>query len=163
MQGCSSPGLLSRFAVGAPSNSSMLWNPVIERLEPRLAGWRKQFLSKGGRLTLVKSTLSSLPTYFMSLFVIPVSVANKPEKLERDFLWEGSIVERKYHLVNWSSVCSNVRVGGLGIKKLRMFNMALLGKWMWRYMIERDALWKREVQGKDLEFIEGERGSRQRP
>lgn len=82
---------------------------MIERFESRLAGWKK--LSKGGRLTLIKSTLSNLPTYFMSVFVIPVSMAKRLEKLERDFLWEGQIVERKYHLVKWSSVCTTVREG----------------------------------------------------
>ena len=30
-------------------------------------GWKKIYLSKGGRLTLINGTLSSLPTYFLSL------------------------------------------------------------------------------------------------
>ena len=38
--------------------------------------------SKGGRLTLLKSTLSSLPTYYLSLFTIPSHVANKLEKIQ---------------------------------------------------------------------------------
>lgn len=32
---------------------------------------KRQYLIKGGRFTLIKSTLSSLQIYFMSLFVIP--------------------------------------------------------------------------------------------
>lgn len=47
------------------------------------------YLSKGGRVTLIKSTLSNLPTYFLSLFLIHASVANHIEKLHRDFLWWG--------------------------------------------------------------------------
>lgn len=42
---------------------------------------------KGGRVTLIKSTLSNLPTYYMSLFPIPVCVDARIEKLQRDFLW----------------------------------------------------------------------------
>jgi hypothetical protein len=34
-------------------------------------------LSKGGRITLIKSTLSDLLMYFMSLFSLPTSVANR--------------------------------------------------------------------------------------
>ena len=50
---------------------------------------------------LLKSTLSSFPTYFLSLFTIPTHVANKIEKLQRDFLWGDS----KIHLVGWDKVC----------------------------------------------------------
>ena len=46
-----------------------------------LAGWNKLYLSKGGRLTLVKRKLFNLPAYFLSLFPIPVSVAHRFEKL----------------------------------------------------------------------------------
>jgi hypothetical protein len=47
------------------------------------------YLSKGGMVTLIKSTISNLPTYFLSLFPLPASVANRIEKLHRDFLWGG--------------------------------------------------------------------------
>ena len=36
---------------------------------------------------LLKSMLSSLPTYFLSLFTIPTHVTNEIEKLQKDFLW----------------------------------------------------------------------------
>lgn len=38
-----------------------------EKMKKRLAGCEKINLSKGDRLTLVKRTLSNLPTYFLSL------------------------------------------------------------------------------------------------
>jgi len=67
--------------LGASHNSPSIWNPILEKFERRLAGWKKLYLSKGGRLMLLKSTLSSLPTYFLSLFTIPTHVANRIEKL----------------------------------------------------------------------------------
>ena len=48
--------------LGASNKSPSIWNPILEKIERRLAGWKKLYLSKGGRLTLLKSTLSSLPT-----------------------------------------------------------------------------------------------------
>ena len=54
-----------------------MWNSVLEKIERRLANWQTLYLSKGGHLTLLKSTLASLPTYFLSLFTIPVSVARR--------------------------------------------------------------------------------------
>lgn len=81
----------------------------------------------------------------MSLFSILTLVCKRLEKLERDFLWEGSMVDRKYHLVKWDKVCSSIRDGGLGIKKLKLVNKALMGKWLWRFMVDKDALWWRVV------------------
>ena len=43
-------------------------------------------LSKGGRVTLMKSTFYNLPAYFMSRFPLPASVAYLIEKFQRDFL-----------------------------------------------------------------------------
>ena len=75
--------------LGASHKSPTIWSPILEKIERKLAGWKKLYLSKGGRLTLLKSTLSSLPTYYLSLFTIPLHVTNKIEKLQRDFLWGG--------------------------------------------------------------------------
>ena len=72
--------------LGARYKSKDIWNPILEKMERRLAGWKRSYLSKRGRLTLIKSTLSSLPTYFLSLFAIPSSVAHRIEKLQCDFL-----------------------------------------------------------------------------
>ena len=43
---------------------------------------------QGWYLTLIKSTLSNLPAYFLSLFPIPVSMAKRIKKIQRDFLWK---------------------------------------------------------------------------
>jgi len=58
---------------------------VVEKIEKRLASWKKIYLSKGGRLTLIKSTLSSIPAYFLSLFPLPVGIAKRLGRFQRDF------------------------------------------------------------------------------
>lgn len=93
--------------IGAPSRCATLWNPVIERYERRLVGWKKQYLSKAGCL-VDKEYSFNMPTYFMSLFMLPALVRNWLEKMERDFLWEANLEIRKYHLVRWGKVCNVV-------------------------------------------------------
>jgi len=47
-----------------------IWKLVLEKIKQRLAGWKKLYLWKGGRLTLVKSTLSSLPPYYFLFLLV---------------------------------------------------------------------------------------------
>ena len=104
--------------------------------------WKANYLSVGGRLALIKSVLSNLPVYFISLFKCPISVINHIEKLQRDFLWQGRSGGKKFHLVDWASVCKPKQEGGLGIRPLREMNRALLGKWLWRLGNESEGLWR---------------------
>jgi hypothetical protein len=114
--GCSVASLPIKYLglpLGAKYKDSNIWTSIIERMENRLTGWKRLYLSKGGRLTLINSTLSNLLTYFLYLFPILVGVTNRLEKLQRDFLWEGIRDEFKFHLVNWSTICSSKVSGGL--------------------------------------------------
>ena len=90
--------------LGAKFKENAIWDPVISRVEKRLSGWKSSYLSKGGRLTLIKSVLSNIPTYFLSLFPLPVSVANRLEAIQRKFLWGSYGSDFKFHLVNWKVV-----------------------------------------------------------
>lgn len=70
--GCKVASLLASYLdlpLGSSFKSKQAWDSVVERFQKRLARWKRQHIPKGGRSTLINSTLSSLPTYFMSLFV----------------------------------------------------------------------------------------------
>ena len=134
--------------LGANVRDRSIWNLIIEKVERRLAGWKRLYLSKGGKVTLIKSTLSNLSTYFLSLFPIPVEVANRIKQLQQNFLWSGTRDVKKTHLVKWATVCTPLHSGGLAIRSLRTFNKALFGKWLWRFGNERQALWRRVIGAK---------------
>ena len=97
--------------------------------EKKLTLWKREYISKKGRLTLIKRALSNLPIYTMSLYRMPTGVKLRLEKIQRDFLWGGGNLDRKIYLVNWGIVCKSKESGGLGVRRLENMNKSLLGKW----------------------------------
>ena len=61
--------------------SVAVWDGLEKRFRKRLAMWKRQFISKGGRITLIRSTLSIMSIYLMSLLHIPRAVSLKLEKI----------------------------------------------------------------------------------
>ena len=86
--------------LGSKLNLSRVWEGIEEKFRRRLVAWKSQYISKGGRLMLIRSTLSNMPIYMFSLFRMPKSVKNILEKIQRDFLWGGGSIVRKIHLVS---------------------------------------------------------------
>ncbi|PWA80208.1 RNA-directed DNA polymerase, eukaryota [Artemisia annua] len=74
------------------------------------------------------------------------AVINDLEGMIRRFLWGGSSESSKIHWVAWDRVASPKSVGGLGICKLGVSNIALLSKWGWRFKEENNRLWVKVVE-----------------
>jgi hypothetical protein len=103
------------LTLGTSYKSVSIWNGVIKKMERQLAGRKQMYLSKVGRLAFLKSTLSNLPTYVFLFFPIPVWVANRLDKIQRDFLWGSIRDEAKFHLVSWNRICIPLHSGGLRV------------------------------------------------
>ncbi|MCH85285.1 LINE-1 reverse transcriptase like, partial [Trifolium medium] len=127
--------------VGANPRRQETWQPIVESMTKRLSSWNGRNLSIGGRVTLINSVLSSLPLYFFSFYKAPRCIINQLVRIQRNFLWGGGLEEKKLCWIKWEQVCLPKDSGGLGIKDLELFNMALLCKWKWRCLNEKDALW----------------------
>ena len=121
---------------------------MIEKVQARLSRWKGRSLSMVGRICLIRSVLSSIPLFFMSLFRLPSGVARKLVKLQRDFLWGWGADERKIAWAPWNLVCKPHEFGGFGIIDMRLFNLALLGKWIWRLGSVEVGLWKEIIFSK---------------
>lgn len=103
------------YEIPWPFIGSHIWGKgnvswVIEKIEQWLADWKRMYLSKGSRITLIKNNFY-LPSYFMSLFLLPSSVANHLDMLQRKFLWGGLGEEVKFHIVRPKYVLRSLRMG----------------------------------------------------
>ena len=94
-----------------------IWGGIEERLCRQLALWKRDYIDKGGRLTLITSTLASLPLYQMSLVRMLVAMARRLETLHRSFLGGGRALVKKAQLVNWETICSEKGQDDLGLIK----------------------------------------------
>ena len=138
--------------LGAKHKALGVWDSVEERFRKRLASWKIQYISKGGRVTLIRSTLSNLPIYHLSLFRMPQKVCARLERIQRQFiLWGGgggSNLDKKISVVSWATVCIDKSKGGIGIKSFSKMNKALLCKWSWRFANDRNSLWRNVICSK---------------
>ncbi|KAJ0520325.1 putative RNA-directed DNA polymerase [Helianthus annuus] len=131
--------------VGGNMNLVRNWTPVVDKFRNRLSLWKARHLSIGGRITLLKTVLNALPTYYFSLFRAPAQVIKSLDRLRRNFFWGGDENVDKMSWVAWAKVIGPVDYGGIGIGSLADANLAMLAKWWWRFKSEQNALWRKVI------------------
>jgi hypothetical protein len=63
--GCGTTNLPLKYLglpLGASFKLKAIWRDLEDLMARQLAPWKRLYLSKGGRVALIKSTLSNLPT-----------------------------------------------------------------------------------------------------
>ena len=70
------------------------------------------------------------------------------KRIQRRFLWGGGLEQKRIAWIKWDQVCMPKDKGGLGIKDIDSFNLALLAKWKWNYMQEKGEIWSRVLESK---------------
>lgn len=132
--------------LGWKSSTNRILMPVIKKVSE--ISRVEEVLSFEGRLTLIQSVLANIPIYGMSLFKMSGAVAEMLERVMRTFFWDNQEDGEVKSLVAWDIVTRSKQKGGLGIGNLKLKNVALLVKWLWRFPLEQDALWARVIRSK---------------
>ncbi|XP_041001664.1 uncharacterized protein LOC121247368 [Juglans microcarpa x Juglans regia] len=50
---------------------------IVDRVGQKLGNWKNQFLSQAMKEILFKAVLQAIPTYYMSVFLLPLSLCRK--------------------------------------------------------------------------------------
>ncbi|GKC43477.1 hypothetical protein Tco_1061199 [Tanacetum coccineum] len=103
-------------------------------------------LSIGGRLTLLKSVLGSIPIFYMSIYRVPASVLKKLEAIRCNFFNGHEEGSRKASWTKWNNVLADKCNGGLGVSSLFALNRGLMMKWMWRFYSYDTSLWSNVIK-----------------
>jgi hypothetical protein len=117
------------------------FSPFIEKITEKISVWTGATLTYAGRLELINAVLRGVEGFWLSIFPIPATVANRIISLCRAFLWGGNASNRKKPLVAWSNICMPKLEGGLGIVNLSIWNKALMMKNLWNIHDKKDTLW----------------------
>ncbi|XP_074292531.1 uncharacterized protein LOC141619416 [Silene latifolia] len=118
---------------------------LVDKVTERIDRLGTKHLSYAGRLTLIKSVLSTLHNYWARIFILPKTVLNSIDAICRAFLWHGQEQKESPALVSWNQICKPRRKGGLGLKLLHQWNVALMGKYVWWVEQKTDHLWVKWV------------------
>nr|GFA39898.1 RNA-directed DNA polymerase, eukaryota [Tanacetum cinerariifolium] len=98
--------------VGTPSSRNSSGDEVLSKISYRLSKWKLKAFSIGGRLTLLKSVLSFIPLYHMSIYKVPMGVLNRMESLRRNFSNGVDNKERKISMIGWKKVLASKKKRG---------------------------------------------------
>ena len=72
---------------------------------------------------------------------VPLIFVHEIESICRNFLWsQGEYVKGSFR-VGWEAVCKPTKNGGLGIRRLAVWNRALTAKSIWDIVSHRNTLW----------------------
>ncbi|XP_058783747.1 uncharacterized protein LOC131658475 [Vicia villosa] len=114
---------------------------IKDRVWKKINSWSSRSLSQAGRETLIKSVLQAIPSYIMSIFLLPSSLSDEIEKMMNSFWWGHNRIRGKgLNWLSWDKLSIPKRDGGMGFRNLSAFNYAMLGKQAWSIMTNPDKL-----------------------
>ncbi|KAH9763510.1 reverse transcriptase domain-containing protein [Citrus sinensis] len=119
--------------------------------------------SKAGKEILLKTVAQAMPNYTMNIYLLPLELCRELERMMNSFWWgkkgngSGGITWMK-----WDRLCKPKTHGGIGFKRLHLFNVAMLGKQGWRLLTNPNTLVARRFKARyypNTSFAEAQLGS----
>ncbi|XP_059277620.1 uncharacterized protein LOC132031700 [Lycium ferocissimum] len=123
------------------------YKEISDKVSNRLFSWTGKLLSIGGRITLIKHVLQSMPIHLLSACDPPAGVLANLHRMFAKFFWSKSIGNSSKHWTSWTVLCHPYEEGGLGFRSLQDLkkeHAVLVG---WKRGIY---VWKKMLQIRDL-------------
>lgn len=95
------------------------WLWLVSKIKCRLCIWHHKYLSRPGRLVLIKSVLEATPVYWMSLAWIPRGILSRIQNLCYIFLWKSRQEGRIFAWARWELIALPKKWGGWGRDSLQ--------------------------------------------
>lgn len=113
-----------------------------------MRGWTNKFLSAVGKLVMLQSVLSAIPSYTMTCFSLPVSFCKRIQSAVTRYWWDHNENSTSMAWISWDSMAKPKALGGLGLRDFQNFNVSLLAKFSWRLLQNPHSLLEKVRFGK---------------
>ncbi|XP_074346940.1 uncharacterized protein LOC141685753 [Apium graveolens] len=110
-------------------NKSRVLGYLKDRMKQKVQSWKEKWISQAGREVLIKNVAQALPTYAMSMFLLPLDITEDFERSLSRFWW--GIKENSssgIFWMSWEKLSVHKDRGEIGFRNFHDFNLALLGK-----------------------------------
>jgi hypothetical protein len=129
-------------------SKAQAFSNIKEKVGKKLTNWKVKFLSQARKEVLLKPVVQAMPTYSMSVFMLPVTLYKDLNTTMQQFWWSHMANSSRIHWMSWERMGRSKNRGGLGFQDLSCFNRALLAKRGWRLIQNPSSLVGRIFQAK---------------
>ncbi|XP_027155431.1 uncharacterized protein LOC113755698 [Coffea eugenioides] len=91
------------------------YQPLINIMQRKFAGWKNRMLSVGGRLILIKHVLAVIPQYTFAVQEPPKTIIHQIRQIMARLFWGEAEGREKWHWKNWNALCHPTVHNGLGL------------------------------------------------
>ncbi|PNY06371.1 ribonuclease H, partial [Trifolium pratense] len=139
--------------LGLPSiigrDKKSIFSFIKDRIWKKIQSWNSRSLSRAGKEVLIKAVAQAIPSYCMSVFLLPTTLGEEIERMMNSFYWgtkkNGG---RGINWLRWDKMTVSKDNGGLNFRDLEGFNLAMLGKQGWKLVTNSSSLLTRVLKAK---------------
>ncbi|XP_074323286.1 uncharacterized protein LOC141660221 [Apium graveolens] len=125
-------------------NKMQILGYLKDKVKNIILNWDGILVSQGGKEVLIKSVAQTLPTYAMSVFLLPLEITKDIKRIISKFWWNSKGSDSKViHWMSWDRLSRYKSSRGMGFRDFRDFNLAMLEaslgnnpSFIWRSIME---------------------------
>ncbi|KAK2365796.1 hypothetical protein QL285_079253 [Trifolium repens] len=101
---------------------------IKDRVWKKINSWSGRALSRAGKEVMIKSVIQAIPSYIMSIYLIPQAIIDEIERMMNAFWWGGGSQKKGIRWLSWERLACPKSQGGMGFRNLKAFNLSMLAK-----------------------------------
>ncbi|KAK4384649.1 hypothetical protein Sango_3040000 [Sesamum angolense] len=122
------------------NKKGVLFDELVQKIKNKNLGVGESTVISWGRLQLIKSVLSAMPTYLLQTLKRLKYITERIERIFNKFFWGSFGNQKRMIWSSWEVVCYPTEEGGFGVRKLDDVIEAFQHKLWWRFR-NQQSLW----------------------